>query len=121
MFAAETMDATDLNALKKLRKVLNLVQEEIDPELPIGYFRTMLELMIAHIDTGKSRIDLTQKDLIERTGMRQSSISRAVNVLDDEYEVADNMPHPLDRRFRHVRLNPKGRALMAKIAEVIKT
>ena len=57
----------DLATLLKFRKVLDLIQQELDPDMPIGYLRTMVELMIAHIDTGPNRVDLTQKDLIERT------------------------------------------------------
>jgi DNA-binding MarR family transcriptional regulator len=117
---AQVSSSEDLNALLRLRKVVDLVQQEIDPDMPIGYLRTMLELMVAHIDTGHNRIDLTQKDLLERTGIQQSSLSRAVNALDSDYDIADNLPHPMDRRFRHVRLNPKGRAMMGKIIEVLK-
>lgn len=116
----------DLQTLLKLRKVLDLVQNELDPEMPIGYLRAMVELMIAHIDTGPNRIDLTQKDIIERTGMAQSTVSRAVNALADSrthgnpYHIADNMPHPMDRRYRHVRLNPRGLAVMRRIVETLK-
>jgi DNA-binding MarR family transcriptional regulator len=126
MLAQVALSTADLATLNKLRKVINLVQDEIDPDIPIGYFRTMVELMIAHIDSGPNRVDLTQKDLLERTGMPQSSISRAVNALSDNrregegYNIADNVPHPLDRRYRHVRLNPRGRALMGKIIEVLR-
>lgn len=120
---------TDLQILTRLRNAVDLIMQELhDPDVPMGYFRIMLELMIAHIDTGQNRIDLTQKDLLERTEFEQSSVSRAINAMANSrrtkhapaYNIVSNVPHVQDRRYRNVSLNPKGLALMRKIVAALR-
>jgi DNA-binding MarR family transcriptional regulator len=97
--------------------------QECEPDMPLSYIRILLELMLAHLEGGESRISLTQKDLLERTGAEQSSLSRALSVLSNSrrsvnaepYNLAESFPDPRDRRFRIVRLNDRGIGLLNKI------
>lgn len=120
---------SDLKILTRLRDAVDLVMQDLhDPDVPMGYFRIMLELMIAHIDTGPNRVDLTQKDLLERTDFEQSSVSRAINAMANSrrtkhapaYNIVSNTPHTMDRRYRQVALNAKGQALMRRIVEALR-
>lgn len=121
--------SSDLQTLSRFRNAIDLIIKELgDPDIPMGYARIMLELMIAHHDTGPNRADLTQKDLLERTDFEQSSVSRAVNAMANSrrtkhapaYNIVSNVPHTMDRRYRSVQLNGKGQALMRKLVEALK-
>jgi hypothetical protein len=121
------IETRDVEALTKLKDILALVAEECEPDMPLSYLRVLVELMLAFAEGGESRYSLSQKDLIARTGGEQSSISRAVAALTDSrkalvaepYEAADSRPWVMDRRYRVVRLNGKGLAMLRRIVALV--
>ena len=117
----------DYRTLNKLRLVLQAISK-VDAEMPLGYLRVLLELMLLQIDTGPTRYAVTQKELQDRTGNEQSSVSRAVSALCEQrqgltkasaYGLAEQFVDPEDRRRRIVRLSSEGRLMLSHLIRIL--
>lgn len=73
-----------------------------------------------------NRPGITSKELIDYTGMSQSSVSRHLAILSEwswkgqtGLDLVENLEDPMDRRTKRSYLKFKGRALVTKIARIL--
>lgn len=118
----------DMIALSRMERLHKILADECEPDMPLSYIRILEAIMHAHLETDGSRYALTQQELLERTGAEQSSLSRALSVLTNSrrslsaepYYLVETCPDPRDRRFRLVRLNNRGVALLTKVISALR-
>ena len=60
----------------------------------------------------------TQKQLVESTGKDKSSIKRIIDVFEEQ-KYASRKIEDHDRRFRKVKLTPKGKSLYLKLEKIV--
>lgn len=90
----------------------------IDPEMPA---QTVLTFLLVADEP-----DVTMRDLQTRLGLSSAATSRNVAALSkhhrlgkDGADVIEAYEDPTDRRYKRVRLTPKGTALTRRIAQII--
>lgn len=110
------------NGLEKLKQVVDLLRA-IDPELPMS----VLVCFLTVAETGRERVQV--RDVQAKTGLSQSSLSRALTYLGDRHwkrdalkggiELVAQYVDPEDRRARLVALTPKGESLVRALSAAI--
>lgn len=108
--------------MEKLQRAVDILRA-IDPEFPMS----VLVCFLAIAETGKDRVQV--RDIQARTGLSQSSLSRALTYLGERHwrrdalkgglEVVTQYVDPEDRRARLVSLSPQGEALARSISNAI--
>jgi DNA-binding MarR family transcriptional regulator len=104
---------TDLR-FTSLVSLIDVFREEVDPEMPVNYVMTFLLIALNE--------GATLKDLQDKAGLEQSTVSRNVAALSERhragkpgYDLVEVRPFPDNFRFKCVTLKPKGRALVRKL------
>lgn len=100
--------------LAALIKVLTILREEVDNEIPIQMAHTFLCVAL--------RPGISMQDLCRDTGLSQSSASRNVQTLGKwhrigkpGYDVVEAVDDPADTRRKIMFLTPKGRSVIGKV------
>lgn len=104
------------NAVCKSNAIIKELMK-IDPEFPMQWARCFMEIAL---DEG-----LNIHDLLDRTGISQSALSRIIGGLGEQRRYAKNpyglikaQPSPEDRRMRQLYLTVKGRTLIDGISDI---
>lgn len=63
--------------------------------------------------------DMTQKELADRCGKDQPTMTRMLDLLDKKGYIG-RIAHPSDRRCLHIRLTPLGQSQVKKLAPLVK-
>ncbi len=94
---------------------LQLVREELDPEMQL---QTLLTLLVVDTQPG-----ITMKDAMKKIGISQSSISRNTSILGRLYvkgqtglDLVAAVEDPMERRRKIMRLTPKGEKFMQELS-----
>lgn len=104
---------------QSLAKVVKCLEEfrKIDPQIPP---QTAVSFLWVCIHDG-----ITMKDLSDRVGVSQSSMSRNIAALSEThrygkpgYDLVYATEDPAERRRKIVKLTPKGRRIAASLSEV---
>jgi DNA-binding MarR family transcriptional regulator len=106
----------------KLQRALDILRT-LDPELPMS----VVVCFLAVAETGKERVQV--RDIQTKTGLSQSSLSRALIYLGDRHwkreaakgglEMVAQFVDPEDRRARLVALTSKGEALARSLEAAV--
>lgn len=103
------------NSLKTILNSLEILREEIDPELPIQMAVVFLQISIHK--------EIAMKDLMKITGLSQASISRNIAALSElhrmdkpGYNLIIREEDPAERRRKIVRLNSRGKRVVSRIS-----
>jgi len=111
--------------IRKLRRVVSVVRELIDPELPLQ--QLALLLLIADAD-GEG---ITMPEACEKLRMGQTSVSKNAKMLSQYaeetagivkikgYALIDSRPDLLERRRLRMTITAKGKQVLDKIIEGI--
>jgi DNA-binding MarR family transcriptional regulator len=123
---------TDHLTLAKFRRILNLLAHQCEPEMPLSYVQVLAEIMIAYASEGQDRLELSQRDLLERMygsdDSKQSNVNRAVLALTlkgrhgkkPAYDMLELVPHPQDGRLKIIKLNARGKAVLQNIIVILR-
>lgn len=113
-----TASADDKRAAQRALEILNVFRG-IDPEMTMGAAASLLLVTIGEQADGSG---LTGKGLSEAGGFGESSASRYIGYLSSfargqktPLELVSQVPNPMMRREKFVRLTAKGRMLVANL------
>ncbi|OUE44484.1 hypothetical protein BZY95_06355 [Billgrantia desiderata SP1] len=108
----------DRLAVRRLARCIAEIRE-LHPEIQAQSIHLLLEVAI--------QPDITMGELIRKTHLSQASCSRNVSLLSDMDRhdrpglgLVEAREDPAERRRKIVRLTPKGRELIAQLADIIR-
>ena len=103
--------------LRPITRVMMVVEEfrKIDPELPMQI--ALVFIMIA------DKPGISQKELVARSGMGRSSVSRHCAYLSKEYGkgLVTIQEDPVDRRSKVCKLTPAGERTIQSLTHYVET
>lgn len=113
--------AVKSTTLSKLSRIIGAFQT-LNPEIPSQFIQIILE-----VARGGSE-GVTQREIVTRTGLSRSTVSRTCLLLSKEFRagtpgwnVVTVEIDPMDRRNRIVKLTPKGRQAVLSAASQLES
>ena len=109
---------SDTLPIRRLAQALSLFRD-LDPEIPAQ--QVLCFLLIAAAD----KEDIHMRDLQSAMGIASSSTTRNVQALSEQHrlgkpglDLVETYEDSADRRYKRVRLKPKGRTLMMRLKQI---